>query len=113
MNCGTSLEESDYFGVECFDEGHRIRLEVRGELDRNAARILDNVFAVVAEAEPEALIIDASALTFCDSAGVKAVLRMRERCVESGIDLRVSRVRTSVLRVLELTGVSAKLTFDS
>jgi anti-sigma B factor antagonist len=51
------------------------------------------------------LVMDMSATTFCDSAGVHAVVAARTRAVASGAELRLVSSFASVLRVLAITGV--------
>jgi len=49
------------------------------------------------------LIIDMSGTTFCDSAGVHAIIAAYREAAAAGTELRL--VATAVLRILTLTGV--------
>ncbi len=113
MECGSTLEMSGYFGVQRVDEEGGIRFVLRGELDRAAARMFEHVVEVTAATQPSALTLDAAALTFCDAAGIRAVLRARDMCERNGVGLRVVGVRPSVMRVFSLTGVEQDLVLDS
>lgn len=51
------------------------------------------------------LVADMSQTTFCDSAGVTALVRAFRRANENGTKFRLATTSSSVLRVLEITGV--------
>ncbi|MFJ8143138.1 STAS domain-containing protein [Streptomyces sp. NPDC096013] len=50
------------------------------------------------------VIIDLSGVTFCDSSGFNALLRLRRRAQESGNRLSLAAPPTQVARLLTLTG---------
>jgi anti-sigma B factor antagonist len=54
---------------------------------------------------PAALIVDMSKTTFCDSAGVHALVRAHKRAAASGADMRLVVTVPAVQRVLAITGV--------
>ena len=66
----------------------------------NADEIRHALLAAVSDLA--VVIIDMSATTFCDSAGVHAIMAARQRAEETGTDLRL--VATAVLRILTLVG---------
>jgi anti-sigma B factor antagonist len=49
------------------------------------------------------LVIDMSGTTFCDSAGVQAIIATRKQAAASGTQLRLAA--TGVLRILTLVGI--------
>lgn len=51
------------------------------------------------------LVADMTRTTFCDSAGVTALVRAFRRATEGGTKFRLAVSRPAVLRVLEITGV--------
>jgi anti-sigma B factor antagonist len=51
------------------------------------------------------LIVDMGGTTFCDSAGVSALVRAHKRATASGTDMRLVVSAPGVLRVLAITGV--------
>lgn len=76
-----------------------------GEIDlSNAGQLLEQLLAVL-DREPAALIVDMSATTFCDSAGVNTVLRAYKRAHQQGTELRVAAPALPVQRVFTLTGL--------
>jgi anti-sigma B factor antagonist len=66
----------------------------------NADEIRQALLAAVSDLA--VVIIDMSATTFCDSAGVHAIMAARRQAEETGTDLRL--VATAVLRILTLVG---------
>jgi anti-anti-sigma factor len=55
------------------------------------------------------LVIDMSATTFCDVAGVRAVLRAQEQASARGADLRVITAAAPVRRVFDLLAVDVRI----
>ena len=51
------------------------------------------------------LLLDVSRVTFCDSAGLGALLRARARAAEAGGHVRLRDPGTAVNRVLEVSGL--------
>ncbi len=54
---------------------------------------------------PTQIEIDASGLTFADSAGLRAFLVSRKDAEAAGVELRVTQVSEPLDRVLEMTGL--------
>jgi len=55
------------------------------------------------------VIADMALATFCDSSGVRALVRAHKVAVSRGAELRVAVTDDAVLRVFELTGLAAVL----
>ena len=70
----------------------------------NARAILDKLLSVL-DREPVTLIVDMSVTTFCDSAGVNAVLRAYKRASAAGAELRLVMPAPAVRRVFTVTGL--------
>lgn len=51
------------------------------------------------------LVVDMTATTFCDSAGITALVRARRRADATGAMMRVAASSTPVLRVFTLVGI--------
>lgn len=87
--------------------GAPVQVTVRGELDSATAHILLDTLA--AHAEPAAaagvLAVDLTSVSFCDVAGVHALIRMQAESDRLGVDLRLLP-SPFVARVLELCGTS-------
>jgi anti-sigma B factor antagonist len=69
-----------------------------------ADAVRDELLAAVNQG-PTALIADMSKTTFCDSAGVRALVRTFRRATESGTKMRLVVTTPPVERVLQITGV--------
>jgi anti-anti-sigma factor len=75
------------------------------EIDVSSAdQIREDLFAAVAQ-DALLVIADMSATTFCDSAGVTALVRAMRKANASGTGLRVATSAPAVTRVLAITGV--------
>ena len=80
---------------------NRLRLYLSGHIDSgNAADVESELFCLV-NAEPEkAVEIDASALKYISSAGLRVILRLRKTHPE----LRIFGVSSDVYEILDMTG---------
>jgi anti-sigma B factor antagonist len=91
------------------EAGYRVRrvgeqavITMAAEIDvTNADEIRQALLA--ASDSAAVLIIDMSGTTFCDSAGVQAIIDARNKATATRTQLRL--VATAVLRILTLTGV--------
>jgi anti-anti-sigma factor len=89
---------------------HELVVRVGGELDlTNCAQLLD---AVRAEAGPDVtrIVLDVPDLTFCDSAGLGALVRLHKDLLGAGGGLTVRSPTAPVRRLLEITGLSTVFT---
>jgi stage II sporulation protein AA (anti-sigma F factor antagonist) len=83
-----------------------IEARVRGELDPATAPELERKLVdVIVEQRPDQVVVDLADLTFMDSSGIKALVRLRAMLVGSGSHLVLQRPRDAVCRVLELAGL--------
>lgn len=85
------------------------RLTPIGELDLATAPLLESAFdAVLNDDAAELIVVDLTELSFIDSTGVHLLIRMHRACAE--LDrLRVINGSRAVQRILDLTGVRARL----
>ncbi len=75
------------------------------EIDVSSAdQIREDLLAAVAQ-DASLVIADMSATTFCDSAGVTALVRAARKANASGTGLRLATSTPAVTRVLAITGV--------
>jgi anti-anti-sigma factor len=94
-------------------ERHDASLEVvaAGELDMAAAFKLESGVDPLLEDEAvDSVQLDLSDVGFVDSAGLGALLALRERAQDRGIALEIARASDPVRRLLELTGLGDALT---
>jgi anti-sigma B factor antagonist len=90
----------DFQVVATSDDGQLV-LRCAGELDMATTAVLRRETA----AARSDVVIDFSAVTFCDSSGIALLLALAERLRGSGHTLRVTEVRAPVLMVFTITGV--------
>ena len=72
----------------------------------NAGQVRDDLLSVL-NRSPSTLIVDMSGTTFCDSAGVNALVRAYKRACACGAVMRLVVTAPSVRRVLAITGVDS------
>jgi anti-sigma B factor antagonist len=70
----------------------------------NAEQVRDDLLSVVMQ-DASVVIADMTATTFCDSAGVSALVRVARGAAAAGSGLRLAVGAPAVTRVLALTGV--------
>jgi anti-anti-sigma factor len=86
-------------------DGPKAIVEMDGELDLYGSPQLTSTVERLIEARPNVIEIDASGLTFADSAGLRAFLVARKEAETAGIELRVTKISEPLDRVLEMTGL--------
>jgi anti-sigma B factor antagonist len=80
-------------------------LTLPDEIDiSNAGKVRDDLLWVLNRG-PTALVVDMGGTTFCDSAGVNALVRAHRRAEASGSQMRLVVSSPGVGRVLAITGV--------
>jgi anti-anti-sigma factor len=82
-----------------------LEVELAGELDMAAAfRLERELDRLLAERDFRALVLDVAGVGFVDSAGLGALLSIRDRTSQLGIEMAIARPSDAVRRLLELTG---------
>jgi anti-sigma B factor antagonist len=103
--------ETGVDGPACFDVAvslgaDRARFHLRGELDMAAADRLTERFndALHADGTTRSVVVmDLLELTYCDSSGIRTLLKAAARCQRDGTRFRTVGAGASVRRVLEIT----------
>jgi len=72
----------------------------------NAGQIREDLLSLLNRG-PSTLIVDMGGTTFCDSAGVNALVRAYKRACASGAGMRLVVTAPNVQRVLAITGVDS------
>ncbi|MFD3546523.1 STAS domain-containing protein [Streptomyces sp. NPDC058655] len=80
---------------------------LRGELDFDSAVQLQEAADLVLTGpqQPRLVVVDCTALAFCDSSGIGGLVKIYQRLSAHGGALRIAAVPGSVARVLALTGL--------
>ncbi|QIQ06353.1 STAS domain-containing protein [Streptomyces liangshanensis] len=85
---------------------------VSGDLDAETAPAVYRQ-AVEVIARCPFVVLDLSDVTFCDSSGFNALLRLRRRAQEDGVELALAALPTQIARLLALTGAEAVFSVHS
>jgi len=91
------------FPVLWLDRAAVISLPVEIDIT-NADQVREDLLSVL-NREPVTLIVDMGRTTFCDSAGVNALVRAHRRATAIEAEIRLVVTAPGVLRVLAITGV--------
>ncbi|WP_242894513.1 STAS domain-containing protein [Actinomadura litoris] len=78
---------------------------VAGELDIATGVTFRVALARLIRSKGPHVVVDASALTFCDARGVAAIVAAGDLAERHGGSLALTRVRPQVAKVLRITGV--------
>jgi anti-sigma B factor antagonist len=106
MSGDLSAGSSELLNLRWRPQDATLQVAVAGDLDMAAAFELETRFeTAVSTEEVEVVTMDLSDVGFVDSAGLGALIAIRERAKHFGVDLRITRVSDRVRRVLELTGL--------
>ena len=86
-------------------------ISLAGELDMSTAPGLQEQVTAAATTTPtHTLVIDATQLEFCDSAGIRALVLTRDDATRHGMAFRLTNTRGITRRTLQITGVLDALT---
>ena len=85
--------------------GQTAVIRLPGEIDLTISDATREALLEVLNQRPATLIVDMSQTTFCDSAGISALVRAARRASASTIELRLVAIAAPVLRVFSLVGI--------
>jgi anti-sigma B factor antagonist len=83
--------------------GQQAIVSMPAEIDATNADEIGQALLAAADHHATVLIIDMSRATFCDSAGVRAIIAAYQQAAATGTQLRL--VATAVLRIFTLVGI--------
>ncbi|MCS0636701.1 STAS domain-containing protein [Streptomyces sp. LP05-1] len=87
-------------------DGATVAVALAGELDIETVGWLEPALdRLLTEDSGDELLVDMTAVTFCDSSGADLFVRLHRRCARSGTRLRLCRVPRWPGRVLRALGV--------
>jgi anti-anti-sigma factor len=105
-DAGTSMnDQSEPMSVSTSRKGDTVVITLAGELDLHSSELLSASVDDALAMAPAAVEIDADALTFADSAGLRSLLGAREAAEQRGVALHLGRVSTPLGRLLDMTGL--------
>lgn len=85
--------------------GRTAVVSLPAEIDLTIADALREALLAVLNQGAVALIADMTATTFCDSAGITALVRAAKRAAATGAEMRLAVTAPQVLRVFTLVGI--------
>lgn len=85
--------------------GRTAVITAAGEIDLTNAQGLRDALLSALNAGALGLVVDLTAATFLDSAGVTALVRAARRATATEATLRLAVTSSSVLRVIDLVGI--------
>jgi anti-sigma B factor antagonist len=86
-------------------------MAVTGEIDLyTAPRLHGELVAALAGETAVRLVVDMSGVEFCDSTGMNVLLAAHRRAQEQGGDLELAAPRTTVRKILQVTGLETVFT---
>lgn len=94
------------FSLDYSESEHEARIVMRGELDRLVAERFSRALRDAELSAAERIVIEASALTFIDSAGLALVLQAARRAGAQRRTLVVENPSQPVQRLLELAAMT-------
>ncbi|MET9616754.1 STAS domain-containing protein [Kitasatospora indigofera] len=81
-------------------------LEIAGDLDFHSAPDAREVLLGLAPGPGRLLVVDLTALTFCDSTGITLLLAARNHAVSHRAHIALAGVPAHVARIFDVTGLS-------
>jgi anti-anti-sigma factor len=89
--------------------GRAVVVRLTGEADVSTLRGLTRLLQAIVEDRPLGLVIDASTLTFCDVATVRALMTSAERAARAGVLVGVAGMPVTMERVFDLGWSASRL----
>lgn len=99
-------------GLSAFHRPAHTLVRLRGDLDIATAPALRERLLALLMLHPgmKALILDLSAVSFCDASGLAVLIGTHRRAALLGITLHLAAPRSRVAELLHLTGLDRSLT---
>ncbi|GAA3114309.1 hypothetical protein GCM10010466_01770 [Planomonospora alba] len=94
------------FSLSSEAHGSAVVVHVSGELDYRSAPVLrEHLSPLWDRSEVSALVVDLSAVAFCDSVGLGELVEALQRSESRGMRLMLAGVQGVLARVLSITGL--------
>ena len=97
--------------IRAFEEPGRHVLVLTGELDIAGVQRFEEAAEQLCAMRPAELIVDITDVGFIDSVGVRAVLAVKGRCAQRGIEFSMTHASEQAGHVFELTKLLDHLPF--
>ncbi|GAA3137489.1 hypothetical protein GCM10010466_30500 [Planomonospora alba] len=80
-------------------------IALHGEIDAAVGPALRKRLRNALQRSADLLVLDLSAVSFCDAAGLSVLVGLRQHSMESGVTLRLVAPRPHLVRLLRITGL--------
>ena len=97
--------------VSSRSQGDHTIVALAGEIDLyTAPRLQSELTAAMGAGKPARIVVDMSAVEFCDSTGMNVLLAAHRQACERGGDLALAAPRAAGRKILEVTGLGSVFT---
>lgn len=103
------MDDGEHLHLQATFDGSTATLQAAGELDIYTSGRLLALTEQLCTADVRSIVVDGSALSFVDSAGLRALVLAHARASTSGIDLRIGNASEALEKVLAMTGLDELL----
>jgi anti-anti-sigma factor len=104
--------ELTHYQCEIVSNDGQAMIRLSGEVDLAALPVVAQAANEALELSPGSLVVDLAEVTFIDSAGLSALIKMRAAARAVGVPLLVSSPSKVVMRVMEVSGIDRLFEFD-
>jgi len=102
----------DVFSARVELHGETVVVEASGDLDLSVAKTFENELRKALSDGASAVVLDLAQVTFIDSAGLRALIRVAEEVTQKGARLSIrGELSPAVKRLLDVSGVGERLPF--
>ncbi|MDA0167336.1 STAS domain-containing protein [Solirubrobacter ginsenosidimutans] len=106
MSDDATGNSTSHFTLTTMVRDSSLELIAAGELDMTAAfKFESRVDALLSAGGVQAVVVDLAQVDFVDSAGLGALLSVRDHARRRGIDLQLARISDPVRKLIDLTGI--------
>jgi anti-anti-sigma factor len=98
--------------IDIEHDGDRALVRIEGEVEFATAPRLRATLLELAQQGANPVVLDLAAVSFLDSAGISLLIQAKKRLVNAGSDLVLRSPQGTVLRVLEISGVTELFRID-
>ncbi|HEX6967920.1 MAG TPA: STAS domain-containing protein [Micromonosporaceae bacterium] len=95
--------------VHTEQHGEVVVVSVAGELDMATAPQLQDRISDLLDRGHDRIVFDLDGLSFCDSTGLSVLIRAKNSCDENDGQVRLAAPQRTVLRVLQVSGLTEVL----
>lgn len=96
-------------GIAVRYESQNTVVELTGELDLETAPTLTSALDMLEKHSRRRLVIDVSALAFCDSSGLGALVRVNRRAAQTGGWVRICGAAGTIQTIIGIAGLPSVL----